>query len=909
MNFRSTILLFGILLGMLWLFGFVVAYKKTAVDVSFIVPTLQGLKKVEIDSIKIERRSQAKQPEVIQFAKAADEVWSVTVPEVKHSVKVEGFRVQQIINQIKDARRSDEAGVTQNLAQYGLDQPATTVTLRGHALGKKDRPLEWKFYIGRESADKAFLYVNSSDWPNKVYAIAKTNIDSVLFKDPNHLRSRRLFDFSETAVQRIDIKEGAKELELVKAADSIWRFEKPPMGVAEYEGAPPPKDVLHGAKPAEGGVKGLLASIGTIRVDSEEDFEPLSNTSLDAYGLAEGKETMRIEVGSPKEADPKAKEKDAGKETLAKETLAIGKRVDKKGRDQVYARMLGDHGVFKLNASFLEPIRKTLNDPGSLRSMDVANIDAKKVDAIVVSQGKEKITLARAEGKPWEIQVGSAKPQKANEQAVQTLLEAIQGKREIVKYYDVEDAKKLEGELKTPAAEVALFTDASATEKKDAKKDAKDKKDEKKTKEEPGLLRSDAKPALTLRFGASDKDQVNVERVLANGITSRFVVPKALVSKVVPGDITLAFLDPGLPPFADEDVERVAIARGSEKIEIEKGTGDKANRWFFKDDAEPGKSPTDRGKTITLVDILANLDAKRWLARIDPKEDLDKYGLAKPALVVTLTVKKQGPAATAGLAGLLGSPVPMSGLLAAGTVLAQRQADKGEAVVLKIGKEMESEKGAVYAQRSDKDMLFLLPGELVKHLREVDLQDRAGIVQAQALLSAGLIGLKAAPGPAALWAASPLVTNRVHSFDPAKAKEVKVTLRTREELRTLHFIRDAKAKEWQDKSGLQEFNLDSQKVEQLVEQLAKLEASRWVSLAGGPRSEQKLSPKDATLRVEVILEDGSVVLSAGIAFEKLGYFAQTTALPDAVFLIPASQVEPLLRGPGYFAKERLAGLP
>src|SRR5436189_5195339 len=34
MNFRSTTLLFGLLVGMLWLFGLTVAHKKTAVDAS-----------------------------------------------------------------------------------------------------------------------------------------------------------------------------------------------------------------------------------------------------------------------------------------------------------------------------------------------------------------------------------------------------------------------------------------------------------------------------------------------------------------------------------------------------------------------------------------------------------------------------------------------------------------------------------------------------------------------------------------------------------------------------------------------------------------------------------------------------------------------------------------------------------
>jgi hypothetical protein len=214
----------------------------------------------------------------------------------------------------------------------------------------------------------------------------------------------------------------------------------------------------------------------------------------------------------------------------------------------------------------------------------------------------------------------------------------------------------------------------------------------------------------------------------------------------------------------------------------------------------------------------------------------------------------------------------------------------------------------VYAQRSDKDLLFLLPSDFARMLRELDLQDRASVFLAQPLIGASMLGLLAEAAHAPL-AGSPLVTNLVQHFDAAKVKEFKMAVRTREELRTLSFKRDygPKANEWRDLSGLQEFNIDSQKVNQAVESLAALRASRWVSLAGGAKGEQKLSAKDATLRIEVILEGGkSYTLTVGARFETAGFYAQTSAMTDAVFLLSASQVEPFLRGPAHFAKERVA---
>ena len=163
-----------------------------------------------------------------------------------------------------------------------------------------------------------------------------------------------------------------------------------------------------------------------------------------------------------------------------------------------------------------------------------------------------------------------------------------------------------------------------------------------------------------------------------------------------------------------------------------------------------------------------------------------------------------------------------------------------EKIVLKVGKETEEEKDkpAVYAQRSDKDMLFLVPADFVRGLREVDLHDRTSVVLAQPLLDAALLGLQAADAHnAASWPVSPLFTNQVQNFDPAKVKELRLAVRTREELRTLTFQR-TKDKEWRDLSGLQEFNLESQKVNQLVTELATLKAGRWVTVAGGAKAEQ-----------------------------------------------------------------------
>ncbi|MCI0379628.1 MAG: DUF4340 domain-containing protein [Gemmataceae bacterium] len=930
MSFRSTGILFALLFAMLWLFGLMLAHKKTQVDESAIVPTLQKMPPdMIVESVTVERRDKDKE-QVFQFTQdferkeekdgvklVSKDVWTYRQPGAKSAVKVEGFRINQMVNQIKEARKNDEVSVRDVLSDHGLDKPSIVVTLKGVWLqDQKEKTREWKFFIGKESADKAFRFVNSSDRPQRVFAVSRGAIDSVFFTDPNHLRSRRIFDFSDVTAKTIEVKEASDVLELKKEEDATWRFVKPALGFADFEGptAPKDKELPFGVKSPEGGVKALLAAVSSIRVDTEDDFVPAGDTDLAAFGLLDGKETMRIEIGSPD-----------GKK-VTKETLLIGLRSKDKGRDQYFARLKDDQGVFRINAKLLEPLRSFLKDPGQLRSLDIGHLDIKKVDVVSFGKGKDEVRLVHREDKGWQVLAGADSPKNADGKAVDGLLEALQGKRAIVKFFDEGDWKKLDVDLgfDNPQAEIALYTEGldkdKKDKKKDDKKDAKDKKDDKKKDDAP-QLKKDAKPAETLVFGKNDKEHVNVKRVLADGTTSRFSVAKALLDKAAPLEgAALAFLDTGLPILSGQDVTRIEIAGGKSKIDVARGKGDKAQRWYFQE----GKNdtPADLFKTQMLINQVTLLDAKRWVKKTDAKEDLEKYGLKSPALTVTLWVKKSMPASSAAAAlGLLSTPSPWRPFLVHASVVANMETAKGEPVTFKLGKEAEHDKGALFAQRSDHDMLFLIPESMAKFLREADLRDRTTVYLTEPYLATALVGMEAAQPHAAVFAAAPLWTNQVHRFDPDKVESVKLSIRTREELRNFAFTRapQAASKEkdkekekdkdrtWTDSSGLMEFQLDSAKVNQLVEQLAKLKAERWVSIAGGPQSDQKLGPKDAILKIELGLEGGqTVTLTVGAGFERGLYYAHSSAWPDAVFFLPGVSIDPYLRGASYFGKDRVA---
>src|SRR6266850_3824512 len=137
MNLRSTAWLFAVMLSMLWLFGLMLAFKKNPLDKAFVVPTLQAARDLDIVSVAIQRRAQGKDKDAQEFLFTQDnDVWRLKDTASGVAVKVEGFRINDIVNQVKNARKDEEADVTNNLAQFGLDAPQATVTIKGRTKTK-----------------------------------------------------------------------------------------------------------------------------------------------------------------------------------------------------------------------------------------------------------------------------------------------------------------------------------------------------------------------------------------------------------------------------------------------------------------------------------------------------------------------------------------------------------------------------------------------------------------------------------------------------------------------------------------------------------------------------------------------------------------------------------------------------
>jgi uncharacterized protein DUF4340 len=908
MNLRSTALLFGLLLGMLWIFGLMVSARRGPTEESFILPTLHDPLSVTIVSVKFHRQEKDKEPQDFEFTRPDKNTWVVKQPPLFPTVHVEAFKVDQFIRQAREARQDESADVVNDPPYYNLDKPTVTVTLHGY-IGKDEENLhEWRLAIGKEHA--GHLYVMTSDRPGKVMAVARSALDNMLFSDTASLRPKTLLEVNEQTVREIVLKKSNPEqgefgeIILKKNEDRSWKFVKPAFGLADFEGKPEPTSPLAVKPPKqEGGIKGLIGKIGDIRVAADADFVALSDAPMSNYGLEEGKEYFRIQVTTP----------GLGDETKT-ETLLVGHK-----GDRYYARLLNDQGVVKLQEKALRPILVVFRDAGKLRSRDLLPMDIKSVDAVDLRQGKdlkEEMKLRHPEGRGWQI-FAAKDTRSGDEKSIQALIDALQGKGIIKDFVDVSDAdaKKKDAELGFTAglAEVKLWSNGLETAKdkekdKDKAKTEAKKDDAAKNKSAEPKFKKDAKPLATLVFGKIEKDVVYVKRTSSDGTVSRLAVDKALLDKVRPPEGVLAFLDTALPAFDHAKVMRIEIDRNGEKTVVDHA----GSQWLLvgrKDYA--GKNLADDKQTNQVLTTLSSLHAQKWIKKVAPKEDLAKFGLQKPVLTATVVMQaeKYSPAS---VAGFVGQVAPLTAAWAwngAGTLAASRSTEKGESFVYTFGKYVK-DKGAAeefYARYSGNDLLFQVAPAAYQGLRDADLRDRTWLTLLQPVLDAGMLGMFAEPNQiGALLAGSPLVTGQIMSFDSAKVSLVDLTVRTRYELRHLHFQRDAKGKTWQDKSGLAEFQLDSERVNELLGWLGTLTAERLIFLEGGPREEQKLLPKDALLIAAVTLDDGRKAQLTVGAREGQGYYAVADTWPEVVFQLPAAKIEPLLDGPAHFGKARVA---
>jgi hypothetical protein len=875
MSFRTTTLLFALLLTVIWGFGLMLALRRSSLDPGLIMPKFAESSTITVDEVEI-----SKDGKTYTFIKKGDkgdkgdESWRLKYPDSKDEFRVVDARINDLINEIRTAKHSNEdTDITNNFSQWGLDNPRLVVVLRDTKI--EGGPKESKLLVGNESPDNAYVYVSTSERPRQVFAVKKSQLHKIFFKDINEFRNTRLLDSIESNVTQIHLKKQQdgkliNELSFVKNKDGVWRFKTPNYGPADYEGVP-------GAD-KDSGLRGLLLAVTGLKAESFSKPGDVTVTKEAA--------DLVIEI-----------EYEASKGKTKKEVVLIG-AVPLGQKDRRYARMTADNSVVTVDTKQLEPVFAALEKPKSLRSHDLAQFSPSAVDAVFIdrfapdTKNDEWVKVFRmGESEPempnlkdlkkfqppppssgWVVFSSLTGPRKGSSRAIGDysdpelganvgLLAGLLGKREVSdKDFEDPDSPTKRKELdekfdrKNLTAKVQIFTESLAPRER--------RLPEPKQKE-------NTKAAVTLLFVKVGDEKVLVKREAPDTDPIYFHIKYSDFEKAVPRDMALALFDTDIRPFSASDAVKLTVVRGVGKEQEtfvmerditrnrrvhapDKDKDKEADEvpfysfdWRLKKPAEfADKADTSNTEAPRLISRLANLSAVRWVWKVKSKDDLDRYGLEVPAMTITVEFKGKGK---------------------------EGDKDRPPPFKLLIGNKSfnEEDQGGYYAVQEGVDLVFVIDAGLHKYLKDVEFRDRTAI-----------------------------------KFETAKVKEVKVRIPVGKEQKNYLapvFERQGE-KGWKLKEGVgSDFTPEPKRIEELLSKLSDLRVVRYLNVKTPPDN-SRLGDKDARLIVEVLVEDGTNKtthkLWVGAAKDPddrdSPLFARCSD-KEVIFLVPREVFEPMMK--------------
>ncbi|MFH1021753.1 MAG: DUF4340 domain-containing protein [Planctomycetota bacterium] len=260
--------------------------------------------------------------------------------------------------------------------------------------------------------------------------------------------------------------------------------------------------------------------------------------------------------------------------------------------DNVYVRVEGQPDILVVSQYLVSRVDKPLNE---FRDKKVVALDKEKVDKVeIAGAGKVPVTLVK-EGDRWTITAPA--PDFADAQKVTDLLGALQDLR-AEEFAEGPAAETLEKRgLKAPSLQVTAWV-----------KDA----------------------AKQILVGGAVPDQKERLYALRGGGDTVVVVAKGNVEKLDKGVADLRARK--ILPCKGDDVQKMEIAKGASRIVFEK-TGED---WKM---TKPEGVDVEKDAVKGLFDALIALDAAETAEEAPSTAALAKFGLAAPAVTLTLTVR------------------------------------------------------------------------------------------------------------------------------------------------------------------------------------------------------------------------------------------------------------------------------
>lgn len=654
MKFKTTYILFAVLGLMLVLLAFAMWNATPPPDNSlYALPGAHDPKHpMEVGDVdRVEIKRVRPNEETLVFAKDPESSdWRIVEPRSLRA----GPAVGDLVSEILNATRDQEADLPANAAAAGLEPPAEVVTL------KKGDERSLQLNVGNASSESstAVIYVSTPERPKEIIPVLRSKLAMVLkdvnaFRDPYLLAvSTSDYQFVKLTLDKTDKKDAPKgSLVLSKKEEGLWEYKDPEGydGSAEEGDAGAPSDPH---KPPSG-VNGLLKELADLRVENSDktsDFVEDDAKDLSKYNLDPTKsDVLVIDVDR---VESIAKE-GAGKPKTApvKLLVGVGKKVDDK-TDKYYAALQGEHGnsVVKIAAGGPDSIELLFKDPTLLCNHNLAALGAfKKPVAVNVTNASGKLEFRRENGDSldWRL-YRDGEEVAADGQAVSAFVNQLVQPNQVRAFLDPKTANDEKLGLKTPSAVVSIWTEGvvKEEEKKDDAKD-KDKAPDKEPKKPKLVLEKDKadKPAARLTFGAVEDKLVVVKREANHKDWSESALVKApdlLLTQAQAGP--LAYYDKKLPKFSqgfdlpDKGVVKLTLDRNGEHFVLSRSDAKPESPWKFEEPKELAGRKADPAAVESILTTLDGLRATRLVAENPKEEALDKeYGLKTPALQAVVT--------------------------------------------------------------------------------------------------------------------------------------------------------------------------------------------------------------------------------------------------------------------------------
>ena len=290
MNYRTTYILFGTLLGILVLVGLAWWFTPEYVDTSsYLLPSAHGTKPITADQVvRVEIDRARPEAQTLVFERDADgDKWEITSPL---TYRANNSVVEGLVSGVLDARQEAQADVPANGQAAELEPPAEVVTLK-----TKDGK-ELKVNFGKEAAPGpgAVVYASTPDRPNQVVPVLKSTVEAA-FKKVNDFRDPYLLAASAVRlpVRQTDARQDGQKRcskRLVSAGQEGRGAlgVQGPRGLRRLRGGGRCRAPSDPHKPPSG-VNGLLKALAELRVDNtdktsdfvEDDAKDLAKYNLD----------------------------------------------------------------------------------------------------------------------------------------------------------------------------------------------------------------------------------------------------------------------------------------------------------------------------------------------------------------------------------------------------------------------------------------------------------------------------------------------------------------------------------------------------------------------------------------------------------------------------------------------------